>query len=187
MRIRVFLFLLCFIFIHTFSFGQAVVLRTPKNDQKYFCNAVRISKDRAIGVSHCILLENGSLVQKVLTIDNHTAYIDRANGQLALFYISPDIKEPIAKIAKVDEKNPCYLTQKYIANGTLHHLTRRVSTFVRAPFDDYPEWGQAAEGFIRGMSGSGLYNDRGELVGLVETIYGHFWNLETIRKFLRLE
>lgn len=133
-------------------------------------NVIKISEKYALAPAHAFPAGDGVS----LTVNNLPAKIIQESSDLTLVEIDRRIKLKSAVIA-----DPFKLQNGIYTHRYYDFLTRRYkSRVVHCDDSSY-----IAEGFDEGMSGSGIYNDQNELVGIAEWKNGMFWNTVVIRGY----
>jgi hypothetical protein len=134
-------------------------------------NAVYLGKGLSITVSHVLSGKN-----KII-LDGHTAQVVLTIGGLSLLKSCCIIDKKPTKIAQLVPEDREELTHTYYWYKDKQIHTRTVSWDSTVNKCDTK--------FKPGMSGSGVFNSRNELVGLVELVDGTVWEVKDINHFLK--
>lgn len=166
-----------------------VLIEIPaEGDTAFFCTGVKVGIVRVLAARHCIppetheILINGSAhVRVVKQTDDKTVY-----DGLVLLEVPPQTA-PILKLAEKEPKpGEGVVSIGYVDRvGTRVVLRRYVAGYGLEEANKV----MAIDGtLIKGMSGGPVINERGELVGINQSVNGGIGlttRLEAIKKFLK--
>lgn len=136
-------------------------------------NAVLLENGIALTAGHCAP-EPGTGGK--IWLEGKPAKVLMWTESLALIRVPPSLRtgKPVT-VAKEKAPSGDFLTHRWYSHDDLGCRVRPVFWTSSG----------AREGFLPGMSGSGIYNASGELVAVAELQNGFAWDLATIRSFLQ--
>lgn len=145
----------------------------------HLANAVFLGNGLALCAAHTV--DYGQTEGKLL-VGGLPATVSIAGADMALLKVSPSVKASPAIVPTFGPDSSFVLLDgQRLRHSYYNHYTKRVCARVVSWVD--PAYIQ--EGFVPGMSGSGIYTSKGELVGIAETTVGLVWNLPDITGFLQ--
>ena len=148
--------------------------------KSWVSNAIYIGGGLALTAAHCIA-RVGWRTESIKAGKRGTATVEKSNGKVAVLRIDAEGSHGLlaARLPDFQRTKPIageWLIHKYYDHDAAK-LKDRVVTW-------HGKYSKIREVFVMGMSGSGVYREGGQLVGVAELQDGTVWNVQDIRELM---
>lgn len=182
-------FLIILTFLTSFLFAQAVPLTLTVSQiragqevrRAWLSNAIYIGGGLAITAAHCAS-RRGWSVETFRAGKSGTAVVERSTGKLTLLRLSEDATKGILAARLPDFERTKALGGEWLIHKYYDVDERRLKD--RIVTWQWSNRNKIVEAFKVGMSGSGVYLQGGQLVGVAELQNGTVWGVADIKELM---